>query len=55
LHPSRADALPRRKSESKGTVTDAAGRDLFGGGLCQEDARATCCTRDGGGPFEAAL
>lgn len=27
----------------------------FGGGLCQEDARASCCTRDGGGPFEVAL
>jgi len=24
-------------------------------GLCQEDARASCCTRDGGGPFEVAL
>jgi len=27
----------------------------LGGGLCQEDARASCCTRDGGGPFEVAL
>ena len=25
------------------------------GGLCQEDAQASCCTRDGGGPFGAAL
>jgi hypothetical protein len=24
-------------------------------GRVREDARATCCTRDGGGPFEAAL
>jgi len=24
-------------------------------GLCQEDAQASCCTRDGGGPFEVAL
>ena len=23
--------------------------------LCQEDARASCCTRDEGGPFGAAL
>ena len=23
--------------------------------LCQEDAQASCCTRDGGGPFGAAL
>jgi hypothetical protein len=23
--------------------------------LCQEDARASCCARDEGGPFEAAL
>src|SRR5208282_3985432 len=25
------------------------------GGLCQEDAQASCCTRDEGGPFEVAL
>ena len=24
-------------------------------GLCQEDARASCCTKDEGGPFGAAL
>ena len=24
-------------------------------GLCQEDAQASCCTRDEGGPFEVAL
>jgi hypothetical protein len=23
--------------------------------LCQEDAQASCCTKDGGGPFGAAL
>jgi len=34
-------------------MTSAASRR--GGGLCQEDARASCCTRDGGGPFEVAL
>ena len=29
--------------------------DGFGRGLCQEDARASCCTRDEGGPFGAGL
>ena len=24
-------------------------------GLCQEDEKSTCCTKDEGGPFEAAL
>ena len=24
-------------------------------GLCQEDAKASCCTKDEGGPFGAAL
>ena len=24
-------------------------------GLCQEDVRASCCTRDEGGPFGAGL
>ena len=24
-------------------------------GLCQEDAKASCCTKDEGRPFEAAL
>ena len=24
-------------------------------GLCQEDEKSSCCTRDGGGPFGAAL
>jgi hypothetical protein len=23
--------------------------------LCQEDVKASCCTKDGGGPFGAAL
>src|SRR5208283_567477 len=27
----------------------------FWGGVCQEDAQASCCTRDEGGPFEVAL
>jgi hypothetical protein len=25
------------------------------GGLCQEDEKSSCCTKDGGGPFGAAL
>jgi Lipase (class 3) len=32
-----------------------ARRAAWGSGLCQEDAQASCCTRDGGGPFGAAL
>jgi hypothetical protein len=24
-------------------------------GLCQEDEKSSCCTKDEGGPFEAAL
>jgi len=31
---------------------------LYSGGqgvVCQEDAKASCCTKDEGGPFEAAL
>ncbi len=28
---------------------------IFEGRLCQEDAQASCCTRDEGGPFEVAL
>ena len=27
----------------------------FREGLCQEDAQASCCTKDEGGPFGAAL
>ena len=39
--------------------TDAAFADLFAtkdaAVLCQEGAKAPCCTRDEGGPFGAAL
>ena len=31
------------------------GLTRFESGLCQEDAQASCCTRDGGGSFEVAL
>ena len=31
---------------------DAEGRE---GGLCQEDEKSSCCTKDEGEPFEAAL
>src|SRR6266436_7734915 len=32
-----------------------AGTKGLVGGLCQEDEKSSCCTKDGGGPFGAAL
>jgi len=36
------------------TITHRPGKEAEGA-LCQEDARASCCTRDEGGPFGAVL
>ena len=42
------DSYPGFRMELENRVDD-------GKGLCQEDAKASCCTGDEGGPFGAAL
>jgi hypothetical protein len=41
------------------TVVNESGKEavvaILGRGLCQEDEKSSCCTKDEGGPFEAAL
>jgi hypothetical protein len=37
------------------TQQDVAGFFQALQGLCQEDEKSSCCTKDGGGPFGAAL
>ena len=38
-----------------GMTREQFGREGFRPGLCQDDAKASCCTKDEGRPFEVAL
>jgi len=50
-----ARLLLRRSWPTRGGAVWASGERRETGVLCQEDARASCCVRDEGRPFGAAL
>jgi len=55
--PEELEVLDGRRQPSLGG-TSRISREVyvrFCERLCQEDVKASCCTKDGGGPFGAAL